>query len=198
MTRLLPLLLAALAACVPTTERAAFGPGVSDIAAQRMRFAAEAVCLNNTTRAGQVGAARALAFPVRETDGPSAIFANPGTLTFVRIGPAPTQGFTDGEGQRRLIAGEGCSVGSPAVDTERANRLAGEILAPRLVDGSDTLLAPLGAGRNADGGAGFFFDNLAVTLPLARTVISNPATGQATAFEHPVILVVHGPAAPAT
>ena len=198
MIRLLPLLLLALVACVPATQRAGFGAGVSDIAAQRMRFAAEAVCLNNTTRAGQVRAAGTLAFPLRQTDGASVVFANPGTLTFVRIGPAPTQGFLDGEGRRRVIAGEGCSVGSPAVDTMLANRLAGEILAPRLVDGSDTLLAPLGAGRNADGGVGFFFDNLAVTLPQARTVIADPATGRATAFDHPVILVVHGRAAPAT
>ncbi len=129
---------------------------------------------------------------MRQDDGRSVVFANPGTLTFVRIGPAPEQGFTDGEGRARTIRGDGCSVGSPAVDTALANRLAGEILAPRLVDGSDTLLAPLGAGRNADGGVGFFFDRLAVTLPQARTVIADPGTGEAVAYDHPVILVVHG------
>ena len=187
-------LLLALAACVPA-ERAGFAPGVTDIAAQRMRFAAEAVCLNNVTRAGQERAARALAFPLRETDGASTVFANPGTLTFVRIGPAPVQGFTDADGRRRAVTGPGCSVGSPAIGVERANRLAGEILAPRLVDGSDTLLAPLAAGRNAGGGVGFFFDTLSVTLPAARTTLGDPASGRARIFDHPVILIVHGRAA---
>ena len=184
------LLLLVLSGCVSNTSNG-FGPGVTDIAAQRMRFAAEAVCLNNTSRNTQDRAARALNFPVRERDGDAIVFANPGTLTFIRIGPAPEQTFTDDQNRQRSIAGNGCSVGSPAVNTERANRLAGEILAPRLVDGSDTLLAPLGAGRNVDGGVGFFFDNLAVTLPLARTTFSNPETGEGQAFDHPVILIVH-------
>ncbi|CTQ49013.1 hypothetical protein [Jannaschia donghaensis] len=186
-------LLLALAGCVQTGTNG-FGSGVGDIAAQRMRFAAEAVCLNNRTRGTQDRAARALNFPVRERDGNSIVYANPGTLTFIRIGPAPDQTFTDDQGQRRSIAGSGCSVGSPAVGTDRANRLAGEILAPRLIDGSDTLLAPLGAGTNVDGGVGFFFDNLAVTLPVARTTFTNPETGQGTAFDHPVILIVHAQA----
>ena len=184
------ILITALSGCVQTGANG-FGGGVGDIAAQRMRFAAEAVCLNNESRRGQDRAARALNFPVRERDGDAIVYANPGTLTFIRIGPAPDQSFTDDEGQRRMIGGNGCSVGSPAVGTERANRLAGEILAPRLIDGSDTLLAPLGAGTNADGGVGFFFDNLAVTLPVARTTFTNPETGQGNAFDHPVILIVH-------
>lgn len=183
-------LLLALAGCVQTGDNG-FGAGVGDIAAQRMRFAAEAVCLNNETRRSQETAARALDFPVRERDGTSVVYANPGTLTFIRIGPAPEQTFTDDRGARRSIAGNGCSVGSPAVGTERANRLAGEILAPRLVDGSTLLQAPLGAGRNVDGGVGFFFEDLAVTLPVARTTFGDPETGQGTAFDHPVILIVH-------
>ena len=185
------LLLLALGACVPATQNG-FGPGVSNIAAQRMRFAAEAICLNNTTTRAQNVAARGLNFPVSERDGNSIVYANPGTLTFIRIGPAPDQSFNDDTGQRRVVRGNGCSVGSPAVGTELANRLAGEILAPRLIDGSDTLLAPLGAGRNQDGGVGFFFDNLAVTLPLARTTFTNPDTGESAGFDHPVILIVHG------
>ncbi len=189
MTR--ALLLLALAGCAGATQNG-FGPGVSDIAAQRMRFAAEAICLNNPTMRAQNSAARGLNFPVSERDGSSVIYANPGTLTFIRIGPAPDQAFTDDEGQRRTMRGDGCSVGSPAVGTDLANRLAGEILAPRLVDGSDTLLAPLGAGRNEDGGIGFFFDNLSVTLPQARTTFGDPETGEGTAFDHPVILIVHG------
>jgi hypothetical protein len=184
------ILLLALAGCVQTGANG-FGGGVGDIAAQRMRFTAEAVCLNNTSRQAQDRAARALNFPVRERDGNSVIYANPGTLTFIRIGPAPDQTFTDDQGQRRTIGGNGCSVGSPAVGTEQANRLAGEILAPRLIDGSDTLRAPLGAGTNVDGGVGFFFDNLAVTLPVARTTFANPETGEGNAFDHPVILIVH-------
>tara|TARA_R110000850_G_scaffold55801_2_gene131829 strand:+ start:151 stop:723 length:573 start_codon:yes stop_codon:yes gene_type:complete len=184
------LLLLTLAGCASTGPNG-FGPGVSDIAAQRVRFAAEAVCLNNRTLRTQDAAARALNFPVRERDGASIVYANPGTLTFIRIGPAPDQSFTDDQGQRQIVSGTGCSVGSPAVGTATANRLAGEILAPRLVDGSDTLLAPRGAGRNPDGGVGFFFDNLSVTLPLARTTFVDPETGEGVAFDHPVILIVH-------
>ncbi len=184
------LLLALLAGCAPATSNG-FGPGVSGIAEQRMRFAAEAVCLNNATRGSQDRAAGALRFPIRERDGTSIVYADPGTLTFIRIGPAPEQTFTDDRGARRSISGSGCSVGSPAVGTQRANTLAGEILAPRLVDGSDTLLAPLAAAQNTDGGFGFFFENLAVTLPVARTTFANPETGEGTAFDHPVILIVH-------
>lgn len=183
-------LLLALAGCAQTGDNG-FGAGVGDIAAQRMRFAAEAVCLNNETRRTQERAARALNFPMRERDGASVVYANPGTLTFIRIGPAPAQSFTDDSGQRRSIAGDGCSVGSPAVGTERANRLVGEILAPRLVDGSTLLQAPLGAGRNVDGGVGFFFEDLAVTLPVVRTTFGDPETGRGNAFDHPVILIVH-------
>lgn len=186
------LLLLALAGCVPVSSTNGFSPGVSNIAAQRMRFTAEAVCLNNLSRAAQTRAARALDFPITERDAGSTVFINPGTLTFIRIGPAPQQRFTDGNGQSQTVPGRsGCSVGSPAVGTELANRLAGEILAPRLVDGSNSLLAPLGAGTNSDGGAGFFFDALAVTLPVARTTFTNPETGQGVAFDHPVILIVH-------
>ncbi|SDZ42346.1 hypothetical protein SAMN05444004_11418 [Jannaschia faecimaris] len=184
------ILLLALAGCVQTGNNG-FGAGVGDIAAQRMRFAAEAVCLNNTTRRSQDRAARALNYAVRERDGSAIVYASPGTLTFIRIGPAPEQTFTDEQGTRRKVTGNGCSVGSPAVGTRLANKLAGEILAPRLIDGSDTLLAPLGAGTNVDGGVGFFFSNLAVTLPVARTTFSDPETGEGTAFDHPVILIVH-------
>ncbi len=190
--RFTPLLPLALAGCVSTTTNG-FEPGVSDIAAQRMRFAAEAVCLNNSSQSAQDRAARGLNFPVRERDGGSTIYANPGTLTFVRIGPVPDQFYNDATGARQVVRGSGCSVGSPAVGIDRANRLAGEILAPRLVDGSDTLAAPRGAGRNIDGGVGFFFDGLSITLPQARTTFLNPETGEGAAFDHPVILIVHGP-----
>ncbi|SFJ39649.1 hypothetical protein [Jannaschia pohangensis] len=183
-------LLGGVAACVPAGNNG-FSPGVSDIAAQRMRFAAEAVCLNNRSRAAQRRSAQNLNFPVRERDGDATVYINPGTLTFIRIGPAPAQSFTNAAGQRQIVQGNGCSVGSPAVGTNLANKLAGEILAPRLVDGSDTLLAPLGAGTNEDGGVGFFFDNLSVTLPVARTTFTDPDTGEGVAFNHPVILVIH-------
>ncbi|WP_299816406.1 hypothetical protein [uncultured Jannaschia sp.] len=184
------LLLLALAGCVSTTN--GFERGVSDIAAQRMRFATEAVCLNNSSQSAQDRAAQRLNFPIRERDGASTIYANPGTLTYVRIGPAPDQTYTDETGTPQVVRGSGCSVGSPAVGIERANRLAGEILAPRLVDGSDILAAPRGAGRNRSGGVGFFFDRLSVTLPQARTTFLNPETGEGAAFDHPVILIVHG------
>ena len=186
------LLVLVLAGCVPVSSTNGFSPGVSNIAAQRVRFVAEAVCLNNQSSASQSRAARALDFPVTERDGGETVYIDPGTLTFVRIGPAPEQRFTDSEGRNQRVPGRsGCSVGSPAVGTELANRLAGEILAPRLIDGSDSLLAPLGAGTNAEGGVGFFFDALAVTLPVARTTFTNPETGEGVAFDHPVILIVH-------
>ncbi|WGH80089.1 hypothetical protein [Jannaschia ovalis] len=179
-----------LAGCMPT--QTGFSQGASEIAGQRMGFVAEAVCLNNQTRQAQDRAARALSFPVVERDGAATIYVNPGTLTFMRIGPVPAQGVTIEDGSRiEVPAGIGCSVGSPAVGQVQANRLAGEILAPRLVDGSDTLRAPLGAGVNAAGGAGFFFEGLTVTLPLARTTFTDPETGEATGFDHPVILIVH-------
>lgn len=188
MTRLLlPLLL--FAGCVQTSSNG-FSPGDEDIAAQRMGFAVEAVCLNNATRRAQDRAARALNFPVRERVGDAVVYANPGTLTFLRLGPAPRQTITTPAG-RRAFDGPGCSVGSPAVDRERANRIAGEILAPRLVDGSDTLRAPIGAGENAAGGLGFFFENLIVTLPPSTRTFTDPATGRGIALEHPEILIVH-------
>jgi hypothetical protein len=178
-----------LSGCVQATSTG-FTTGQGDIAAQRMRFTTEAVCLNNTTRAGQDQAARGLDFPIRERTEGAIVYANPGTLTFLRIGPAPVQSFETDEG-RIEVRGNGCSVGSPAVGRDLANRLAGEILAPRLVDGSDTLRAPLGAGRNDAGGFGFFFERLSVTLPLARTTFTDPETGEGIAFDHPVILIVH-------
>ncbi|MEM7490174.1 MAG: hypothetical protein AAF390_13720 [Pseudomonadota bacterium] len=186
---LLPLALL-LTGCVQTGASNGFSSGEANIAAQRMRFAVEAVCLNNRTRNGQDQAARQLSFPIREREGSSVVYANPGTLTFLRIGPAPEQAITT-EAGRIVINGSGCSVGSPAVGQAVAQRLAGEILAPRLVDGSDTLRAPIAAGRNSDGGIGFFFEGLSVTLPPARTTFTDPATGQGIAFDHPVILIVH-------
>ncbi|CUH38845.1 hypothetical protein JSE7799_01563 [Jannaschia seosinensis] len=186
------LLLLALAACAPASGSNGFGSGLRDIAAQRVRFAAEAVCLNNPTRRAQERAAARLDFPIKDRDGRATVYANPGTLTFLRIGPAPEQSYTDDRGQRRVVQGNGCSVGSPAVGVELANRLAGEILAPRLVDGSDILEAPRGAGTNLEGGVGFFFEGLAVTLPLAQTMFTDPETGESIAFDHPVILIVHG------
>lgn len=165
--------------------------GFAEIAEQRMRFAAEAVCLNNTTRASQDRAARALNFPVTERDGDSVVYVNPGTLTFLRIGLAPDQSVETPSGVREIYSGSGCSVGSPAVGIRSANRLVGEILAPRLVDGSEITRAPVGAGRNQSGGVGLFFDDVAVTLPIARTTISDPETGEAETFVHPVILILH-------
>lgn len=185
---ILPLALL-LAGCVQTTTNG-FSTGEADIAAQRMRFAVEAVCLNNDTRRAQDRAARALNFPVRERAGNSVVYANPGTLTFLRIGPAPDQSITTDAG-RTVIRGNGCSVGSPAVGQDLAQRLAGEILAPRFVDGSDTLRAPIAAGFNEEGGIGFFFEGLSVTLPPAVTTFTDPETGEGIAFEHPVILIVH-------
>ena len=189
MTRAL-LLLLVLAGCVPATQTG-FSQGVTDIAVQRVRFTAEAVCLNNRSRASQDRAARALNYPVRERDGNITVYANPGTLTFIRLGPAPEQGFVDQDGQRRVIRGNGCSVGSPAVGVDRANRIVGEILTPRLVDGSSTLVTLIGAGTNESGGLGLFFADLSLTLPSARTTFTDPRTGEGIAFDHPVILIVH-------
>ncbi|MEM9798623.1 MAG: hypothetical protein AAF919_19205 [Pseudomonadota bacterium] len=188
MIRLLWLLPVALMGCVPTSN--GFDPGIRDIAAQRMRFVAEAVCLTNRTRSAQDRAARGLGFPIRQRDDGATIYINPNTLTFLRLGPAPEQSITTPEGREVVSVGHGCSVGSPAVTVELANRLTGEILASRLVDGSDLLARPVGAGTNSAGGAGFFFEDLAVTLPFATTSFTDE-TGAAQAFDHPVILIVH-------
>lgn len=189
MIRLLPLLL--LAGCVSATGGTGFDRATEAAALQRMRFVAEAVCLSNTTRASQDRAARRLGFPVREREGPSTLFVNPATLTFLRLGPSPVQTVEDGRGQEVRYEGHGCSVGSPAVGLEGANRVAGEILAPRLLEGDRSVAAPVGAGANASQGVGLFFDDLAVTVPLARTVIGDPASGDGVASIHPVVLVIH-------
>ncbi|WP_371156333.1 hypothetical protein [Jannaschia sp. 2305UL9-9] len=192
MIRLATLLASAMAltACVSDAPLQT-SAGFEDIAVQRMGFTAEAVCLNNTTRGAQDRAARALNFPVRERDGASTVYVNPGTLTFLRIGPAPDQSVDTPSGARVTYRGIGCSVGSPAVGLRTANRLVGEILAPRLVDGSELTRAPVGAGTNASGGVGLFFDDVAVTLPIAETTITNPNTGEGETFVHPVILILH-------
>ncbi|WP_308916065.1 hypothetical protein [Jannaschia sp. LMIT008] len=189
----LPLLLApllALSACMPATTTG-FAPTTETVALQRMRFVVEAVCLNNTSRQSQDRAARALGFPIRERRDGGINFVNPGTLTFLRLGPAPEQRLNAGTGAERRFTGSGCSVGSPAVDLTATNRIVGEILAPRLVEGDRTVSAPLGAGRNAGQGVGLFFDDLAITVPFATTIIGDPASGQGRRFDHPVILIVH-------
>jgi hypothetical protein len=191
MIRPLILLAAALlAGCVQDTGMRV-PDGVEQVAIQRMRFATEAVCLNNKTRASQDRAARALDFPVRDRDGGTTVYVNPGTLTFLRLGPAPDQAITTEDGREIVYRGSGCSVGSPAIGIRAANRIAGEILAPRLVDGSALTAAPVGAGTNERGGVGFFFDDVSLTQPIATTTITNPETGQAQTFLHPVILVIH-------
>jgi hypothetical protein len=189
--RLALLLLPALAACAPAEGTLRVSQGTEQIAVQRMRFATEAVCLNNRTRAAQDRAARALDFPVREREGNAVVYVNPGTLTFLRLGPVPPQAIQTPDGSQVVYRGPGCSVGSPAVDVRAANRIAGEILAPRLVDGSELTASPVGAGQNARGGVGFFFEDVAVTQPTAQTTISDPTTGAAERFVHPVILVIH-------
>ena len=40
---------------------------------------------------------------IREAD--AIVYASPGTLTFIRIGPAPEQTFTDEQGTRRKVTG---------------------------------------------------------------------------------------------
>lgn len=185
-------LVLALAGCQVSDGPLAVDPAFRDIAVQRMRFAVEAVCLNNTSRSAQDRAARNLGFPIRQRERGETVYINPGTLTFLRVGPVDSQTFDKAEGGRGTVrAGSGCSVGSPAVGVRTANRIVGEILAPRLVDGSETLSAPLGAGTNSAGGLGFFFDDLAVTMPLADTIFTDPETGETTTFVHPVILIVH-------
>ncbi|MEO0861648.1 MAG: hypothetical protein AAFY65_13635 [Pseudomonadota bacterium] len=190
---LAPLLAAlALSACVASDASMQVAPAVRDIAVQRMRFAVEAVCLNNRTRSAQDRAARALGFPIRERQNGATVFVNPNTLTFLRIGPVDAQTYGRPDGQRGVVrAGTGCSVGSPAVGIRTANQIVGEILSPRLVEGAPITARPLGAGVNAAGGNGFFFRDLAVTMPLANTSFSDGEGGQTQTFTHPVILIIH-------
>jgi hypothetical protein len=190
----LPLLAAAaalaLAGCAgqAPSGRPDFPAGLERVAEQRMRFAVEAVCLNNGTRASQDRAAQALRFPIRERRDGGTNYVNPETLTFLRIGPAPAQTIDTPSG-RRAYDGIGCSVGSPAVAVDTANRLVGEILAPRLVEGDRTIAAPVGAGRNEARGIGLFFEELAVTVPPARSTFV-AGSGDSVSFDHPVILIL--------
>jgi hypothetical protein len=178
-----------LAGCAGQTAReASFPAAVERVAEQRMRFAVEAVCLNNGTRAGQDDAARALRFPIREVQDGGVNYVNPETLTFLRIGPAPAQTIDTASGPR-AYGGIGCSVGSPAVPVAQANRLVGEILAPRLVEGDRSIAAPVGAGQNEADGIGLFFEELAITVPPARSTFVSPE-GDAVSFDHPVILIL--------
>jgi hypothetical protein len=165
-----------------------FPAALTQVAEQRMRFAVEAVCLNNGTRASQDRAARALSFPIREARDGGVNYVNPDTLTFLRIGPAPAQTIDTAAGPR-AYDGIGCSVGSPAVAVDDANRLVGEILAPRLVEGDRSIAAPVGAGRNDTRGIGLFFEELAVTVPPARSTFVG-GTGRSVSFDHPVILIL--------
>ncbi|KIT17617.1 hypothetical protein [Jannaschia aquimarina] len=179
-----------LSGCVQSTSTNGFDAATSQVALQRMRFAAEAVCLNNRTRASQDRAARRLAFPVRERQDGAITYVNPGTLTFLRLGPSPVQALNTADGRRTFGGGHGCSVGSPAVGLAAANRVVGELLAPRLLEGDPRVASPLGAGSNAADGAGVFFDDLAVTVPIAQTTITD-SEGRGQRFTHPVILILH-------
>lgn len=187
--RVLALLPAALlSACAATTN--GFDAGTSDIAAQRMRFVVEAVCFNNPTRSAQDRAARALGFPVRQRDEEGVLYVNPGTLTFLRLGPSPELGFDTPEGEPRTVSGHGCSVGSPAVGVDAANRMLGQIIAPRLAEGSALIRAPLGAGRADFGGVGLFFEDFAATVAEARTILTDEETSESVLYDHPTILVI--------
>ena len=190
MIRLLPLSLL-LAGCVQTTARG-FEPAQREVALQRMRFVVEAVCLNNRTRAAQDRAARRLGFPLREVREGTVFYANPATLTFLQLGQSPELGFTQPDGTPRSVRGPACGVGSPAVGVANANRLLGEVLAPRLVEGDRTVSAPVALGENEDRGFGFLFEGLVVTvLRLGEVTFSDPEAAESVTFRYPVILVVH-------
>ena len=171
-----------------------FTPAAREAAAQRVRFAAEAVCLNNRTRDAQDRAARQAGFTARERqpDG-SVVYSNLGVLTFLRLERVPAQTFSQPDGSPgQVSAGPGCLVGSPAVDTRTANRLVGEILAPRLIEGDQRVSAPVGSGENDSRGVGFFFEDLSVTVPLdGVTTVVDGASGRERTFVHSMILVVH-------
>lgn len=186
----LPLLALLLGACVQAPS-SGFDPAATQVALQRMRFAVEAVCLNNTTRAAQERAIRALGFPERDEQGDVTFFVNPATLTFVQlVRRSPDLGFVEPDGTRRVVRGPACGVGSPAVDVAQANRLVGEILAPRLVEGDRTVARPVAVGENADRGFGFLFEGLAMTVLRVGDVTFTDGAGRAQRFVYPVILVV--------
>ena len=188
--RMLPVLLL-LGACVQATSTS-FPPEQRQIALQRMRFAVEAVCLNNTTQRTQERAARSVGFTNREVIDGEIVYVNPATLTFLQFAQSPVLGFERPDGQPTSVQGPGCGVGSPAVDVMAANRLIGEILAPRLVEGDSTVAAVVALGENEDRGFGFLFETLAVSvLRLGLVSFTNEATGQETTFNYPVILIVH-------
>ena len=179
---------ALLAGCV--TSGTGFSPAAEQVALQRMRFAVEAVCLNNDTRGAQDRAARTAGFPIRERQDGGVNYVNLETLTFLRLAPAPTLSVMTEDGPR-AFEGMACSVGSPAVDVDTANRVVGEILAPRLVEGDTRLSGLIGAGENEGRGVGLFFEDLIVTVAEAETTLLDGETGEGVRFVHPTILILH-------
>ena len=187
-------LLAALAlgACVQASGPSAndpFGapPGVAE---QRMAFALESVCIENRTRGAQLAAARRLGFPIEDRNGAETTFVNPSTGTLLVIGPVVDVSLTLEDRSFRRTGGPGCWVGSPSVGRDAANAIAGRVLSSRMVEGSRLTSVPIGAGEESEGGLGFFFENLAVTVQRVVTLFPGPQ-GQPNAVSYPIIVVVH-------
>ena len=189
MRRALPALAVLLSGCVEATS--GFGSAQEQVALQRMRFAVEAVCLNNDTRGAQERAVASLGFPDRQVEEGVTFYGNPATLTVVQLARrSPDLGFVTPDGREVRVQGPSCAVGSPAVGVETANRIVGEILAPRLVEGDSTVAQPVALGENGDRGFGFLFEGLAVTvLQLGATTVTDDAGART--FVYPVILVIH-------
>ncbi|PWJ22075.1 hypothetical protein [Jannaschia seohaensis] len=183
------LMLAALSAC------GAQGPGLSaameEIAVQRMRFTLEAVCVNNRTRRAQARVAETMSFPERQRDNGTVFYLNPGTLTVLALSTdAPLTLITE-DGHRLSYRRDACAVGSPVVGVQAANRIMGEILAPRLVDGSNLAVSGVAFGQNRLGGTAFYFEDLAVIQDVVDVSVFDPETGATEIFSHPVVLVLH-------
>ena len=186
------LALLALGACVQASGPSAndpFGapPGVAE---QRMAFALESVCIENRTRGAQLAAARRLGFPIEDRNGAETTFVNPSTGTLLVIGPVVDVSLTLEDRSFRRTGGPGCWVGSPSVGRDAANAIAGRVLSSRMVEGSRLTSVPIGAGEESEGGLGFFFENLAVTVQRVVTLFPGPQ-GQPNAVSYPIIVVVH-------
>ena len=184
--------LLALAACAQTTPAAGPFAAQPAIAEQRLAFAVESVCVQNRTAAAQRRAAGRLDFPEVSSRGAETTYANPATGTILVIGPMPGQSVDiEGGATRTIPAGPGCWAGSPALPVATANRIAGRIVASRIVEANALTRAPIAAGENEIGGVGLFFERIAVTVPNVTTVFENDAGARPVSVTYPVIMVRH-------
>ena len=188
---LAPLLALAACAQAPAPDAGPFAAQPA-IAEQRLAYAVESVCVQNRTPGAQRAAAGRLGFAATVRRGAETTYLNPATGTILAIGPVPGQSISVEGGARRAVPpGSGCWAGSPALPTQTANRIAGRLVATRVVDADALTRAPIAVGRSEEGGVGIFFERVAVTVADVTTVFGAEDGGDDLRLTYPVILVRH-------